>query len=107
MTIRRGRVMKRYALLPFILIFSPAHAQAPVTPPSFQMPGGSGCAGEIARYRAVQDNDLTMGHVAKSVYLQIKREIDAAEKVCGAGQDAKATAMIHASEARHGYPTHI
>jgi hypothetical protein len=107
MMIRRGRVMKRYALLPFILMSSPAFAQAPVTPPSFQMPGGSGCAGEIARYRAVQDNDLAMGHVAKSVYLQIKREIDAAEKVCGAGQDAKATAMIHASEARHGYPTHI
>jgi hypothetical protein len=107
MTIRRGRVMKRYALLPFILISSYALAQAPVTPPSFQMPGGSGCAGEIARYRAVQDNDLAMGHVAKSVYLQIKREIDAAEKVCGAGQDAKASAMIHASEARHGYPTHI
>jgi hypothetical protein len=107
MTIRRGRVMKRYALLPFILVSTQAFAQAPVTPPSFQMPGGSGCAGEIARYRAVQDNDLAMGHVAKSVYLQIKREIDAAEKVCGAGQDAKATVMIHASEARHGYPTHI
>jgi hypothetical protein len=107
MTIRRGCVMKRYALLPFILLSSQAFAQSPVTPPSFQMPGGSGCAGEIARYRAVQDNDLAMGHVAKSVYLQIKREIEAAEKVCGAGQDAKATAMIHASEARHGYPTHI
>jgi hypothetical protein len=99
--------MKRYALLPFILVSSHAFAQSPVTPPSFQMPGGSGCSGEIARYRAVQDNDLAMGHVAKSVYLQIKREIDAAEKVCAAGQDAKATGMIHASEAKHGYPTHI
>ena len=69
--------------------------------------GRFGCAGEIARYRAVQDNDLAMGHVAKSVYNQIKREIDAAEKACAAGQDAEATAMIHASETRHGYPTHI
>ena len=99
--------MKRYAPLLSVLALSPAFAQAPVTPPSFQMPGGSGCAGEIARYRAVQDNDLAMGHVAKSVYGQIKREIDAAEKVCAAGQEAKATSMIHASEARHGYPTHI
>jgi hypothetical protein len=71
------------------------------------MPGGSGCAGEIARYRAVQENDLAMGHVAKSVYGQIKREIAAAEQACSAGQDAKATAMIHASQVRHGYPTHI
>ncbi len=99
--------MKRFALLPFLLVSSHAFAQVQVTPPSFQMPGGSGCAGEIARYRAVQDNDLAMGHVAKSIYLQIKREIDAAEKVCSAGQDAKATALIHASEARHGYPTSI
>ena len=60
--------MMRYAPLLLVLALSPACAQSPVTPPSFQMPGGSGCAGEIARYRAVQDNDLAMGHVAKSVY---------------------------------------
>jgi hypothetical protein len=100
--------MKPHApLLSIVLASSAAFAQSPVTPPSFQMPEGSGCAGEIARYRAVQENDIAMGHVAKSVYAQIKREIEAAEKVCAAGQDAKATAMIHASEARHGYPTHI
>ena len=107
MTIRRGRVMKRYALLPFILMSSHAFAQAPVTPPSFQMPGGSGCAGEIARYRAVQDNDLSMGHVNQSVYNQVKREIDAAQSVCVAGRDAEAKAMIVASERRHGYPTDL
>jgi hypothetical protein len=99
--------MKRYGPLLSVLAWSSAFAQAPVTPPSFQMPGGAGCTGEIARYRAVQENDLAMGHVAKSVYAQIKREIDAAEKMCAAGQDAKATAMIHASETRHGYPTNI
>ncbi len=100
--------MKRFAPLALVVISCAAgYAQSPVTPPSFQMPGGVGCAGEIARYRAVQDNDLAMGHVARSVYAQIKREIEAAEKVCSAGNDAKATAMIHASEARHGYPTHI
>jgi hypothetical protein len=100
--------MKPLAPLALILLAAvPAFAQSPVTPPSFQMPGGEGCAGEIARYRAVQENDIAMGHVAKSVYAQIKREIEAAEKVCNTGQDAKATQMIHASEARHGYPTHI
>jgi hypothetical protein len=99
--------MKRCALLLSLGVATTAFAQSPVTPPSFQMPGGAGCAGEIARYRAVQANDLAMGHVARSVYAQISREIDAAEKACAAGQDAKATAMIHASEARHGYPTSI
>jgi hypothetical protein len=76
-------------------------------PPSLQVAADTGCAGVVARYRAVQENDLSMGHVAKSVYSQIKREIDEAEKVCAAGQDAKAVSMIRASEARHGYPTSI
>ena len=99
--------MKRRA--PLLLLFSAAatFAQTPVTPPGFEMPGGAGCAGEIARYRAVQENDHASGNVAKSVYLQIQREIAAAEQVCSAGNDAKATAMIRASQARHGYSTHL
>jgi PBP1b-binding outer membrane lipoprotein LpoB len=90
-----------------------AQAQAPapgsinVTPPNFSMPTGSGCGGDIARYRAIQDNDLAMGHVAKSVYNQIKAEIAAAEKVCAAGKDREASAMILASRKRHGYPTEM
>ena len=99
--------MKRCALLLLSLSATGAVAQTPVTPPGFQMPGGSGCAGEIARYRAVQENDHSSGNVAKSVYLQIQREIAAAEQVCSAGADAKASAMIRASQARHGYSTHL
>jgi hypothetical protein len=86
---------------------SPAPGTAVVTPPNFAMPSGAGCAGDIARYRAVQDNDLAMGHVARSVYNQIKREIAAAEQVCAAGKDREASAMIRASEKRHGYPTEL
>ena len=48
-----------------------------------------------------------MGHVAQSVYDQIKRETDAAQSVCAAGRDAEAKAMIAASEKRHGYPTDL
>ena len=95
--------MKRCALLLLSLSATAAVAQTP----GFQMPGGSGCAGEIARYRAVQENDHSSGNVAKSVYLQIQREIAAAEQVCSAGADAKASAMIRASQARHGYSTHL
>lgn len=99
-------MLKRLAPLAALVLACPASAQSPVTS-GFSMPAGSGCAGEIARYRAVQENDLAMGHVAKSVYAQIRREIEAAEKVCAAGQEAKANAMIRASQSRHGYPTHI
>ncbi len=85
----------------------PAPGSVAVTPPGFQLPGGDDCSAKIARYRAVQDNDLSMGHVVASVYGQIKKEIAAAESVCAAGRDAEAKAMIAASEKRHGYPTDL
>ena len=34
-----------------------------VTPAELKLPEGSGCSGSIARYRAIMDNDLAMGHV--------------------------------------------
>jgi hypothetical protein len=85
----------------------PAPGSVAVTPPGFQLPEGGDCSAKIARYRAVQDNDLSMGHVNKSVYNQVRREIDAAQSVCAAGRDAEAKAMIIASERRHGYPTDL
>ncbi len=84
---------------------APAPASIDVTPQNFQMPSGEGCAGDIARYRAIQDNDLAMGHVAKSVYNQIKKEIAEAETQCSEGHEAEARATILASRQRHGYPT--
>jgi hypothetical protein len=84
----------------------PAPGSVAMTPPGFQLPEGR-IAAKIARYRAVQDNDLSMGHVVQSVYNQIKRETDAASKVCAAGRDAEARAMVAASERRHGYPADL
>jgi hypothetical protein len=76
-----------------------------VAPSNFQMPQGGGCAGDVARYRAVQDDDLAMGQIAQSVYNQIHGEIEAAARACAAGRDAEASAMVMASRKRHGYPT--
>jgi PBP1b-binding outer membrane lipoprotein LpoB len=76
-----------------------------VAPSNFQMPAGSGCSGDIARYRAVQVDDLAMGQIAQPVYNQIHGEIEAAAQACSAGHDAEARAMILASRKRHGYPT--
>ena len=76
-----------------------------VAPSNFQMPQGGGCAGEIARYRAVQDDDLAMGQIARAVYDQVHTEIEEAAQVCSAGRDAQARALVLASRKRHGYPT--
>jgi len=85
----------------------PTPGSVAVTPPGFQLPEGTDCSAKIARYRAIQDNDLSMGHVVQSVYDQIKRETDAASKVCAAGRDAEAKSMVAASQRRHGYPTSL
>jgi hypothetical protein len=79
-------------------------ASLAATPADFTMPTGEGCAGDIARYRAVTDNDHSMGHVNQSVYNKIKKEIEEAEQQCSDGHDAQARATVLASRKRHGYP---
>jgi hypothetical protein len=71
---------------------------------SVALPEGSGCSAAIARYGAVMENDLKMGHVNQSVYAQVQGEIAEASKACAAGEDGRAVALIRASKARHGYP---
>jgi hypothetical protein len=85
----------------------PAPGSVAATPAGFHLPEGVDCSSKIARYRAVQDNDLSMGRVAQSVYNQIKRDTNAASKVCAAGRDAEAKSMVAASQRRHGYPTDL
>jgi hypothetical protein len=84
---------------------APAPGSLLVAPSDFKMPRGGGCAGEIARYEAVQNDDLAMGQIAQSVYDQIHGEIQTAAQACSAGRDGEARAMIMASRKRHGYPT--
>jgi len=69
-----------------------------------QMPAGAACSEQVSRYHSVIDNDRAMGHVNPSVYSQIEGEIADAAAACAAGQDAKASALVRASKARHGYP---
>jgi predicted small lipoprotein YifL len=80
-----------------------APSSASVTPSGFRMPEGSGCKGEVDRYRAVMDNDLAMGHVNQSVYTRVVREIDQAASACAAGRDAEAVRMINTTKSRFGY----
>ncbi len=81
-----------------------AVASTNVTPADFKMPTGTGCSGDVARWEAIQNNDLQMGHVTQSVYNQIQTEIAAASTACQAGRGAEASGMVSASKRRHGYP---
>jgi hypothetical protein len=81
----------------------PAPSAAMTTPSSFRMPEGTGCKGEIDRYRAVMGNDLAMGHVNRSVYDRIETELEQASSVCAAGRDADSIRMVNATKSRHGY----
>ena len=83
---------------------APATATADATPDNFSMPGGDGCVGDVARYRAVTDADAASGNLAKSVHKQIEKEIAAADAECSAGHEAQARASVLASRKRHGYP---
>ena len=79
-------------------------ASTNITPPDFRMPEGRGCSGDVARWQAIQQNDLNMGHVNQKVYAEIQLEIAAASSACQAGRDGEASAMVGASKRRHGYP---
>ena len=104
-----------FAPLLLALALAGCNASAPVasavqpastsfTPTDFRMPEGRGCSGDVARWQAIQQNDLNMGHVDQSVYDQISHEIAAAASACKAGRDGEASAMVTASKRRHGYP---
>ncbi len=80
------------------------YATQPFTPPSFKMPTGAGCAGDVSRWQAVQDNDYASGNIGLKVYHQIRDEIAGADALCRAGHDPEARGLIHASKRRHGYP---
>lgn len=81
-----------------------SYATQRFTPQGFALPDGQGCSGEVARWEAIQENDYHSGNIGLPVYRRIQSEIAQAAAACQGGRDAQATAMIHASKARHGYP---
>lgn len=87
---------------------APAAASQPrgvsVTPSNFRLPEGAGCTGDIARFRAIQANDLETGHTTKTVYDQIEAEMKQADALCAAGNSGAASAHVRATKSRYGYP---
>lgn len=82
---------------------APSTGPAGVTPTGFSLPSGSGCSGEVARFQAVMDNDLSTGHTTKGVYDQVSAQIAQARATCAGGNDAAAIAQINATKGRFGY----
>lgn len=75
-----------------------------ITPSTFKLPEGTGCSGDVARFRAIQANDLETGHTTQSVYNQIEAEMKKAEALCAAGNSGGASAHVRATKSRFGYP---
>jgi hypothetical protein len=75
-----------------------------ITPTNFKLPEGSGCSGDIARFRAIQANDLETGHTTRPVYDQIEAEMKKAEAMCAAGNSGGASAHVRGTKSRFGYP---
>ncbi len=75
-----------------------------VTAPGFRLPEGAGCAGDVARFRAIIDNDLQTGHTTAGVHGRMSAELDQADTACKAGRDGEARAMVRATRSRFGYP---
>lgn len=75
-----------------------------VTQPGFRLPEGGGCAGDLARFRAVIDNDLATGHVNREVYGRVIADLGGPEAACAAGRAGEAAAGLRAVKSRYGYP---
>lgn len=75
-----------------------------ITPANFKLPEGAGCTGDIARFRAIQANDLETGHTTKKVYDEIEAEMKKAEGMCAAGNSGGASAHVRSTKSRYGYP---
>lgn len=75
-----------------------------ITPPGFRLPEGTGCSGDVARFRAIMRNDLETGHTTRSVFDQIEAEMQKADALCSAGNAGGASAHVRATRLRFGYP---
>lgn len=87
---------------------APAAAPQPqgvsITPPGFRLPTGTGCSGDVARFRAIMKNDIETGHTTKRVYDEIEAEMQKADALCAAGNAGAASGHVRATRVRYGYP---
>ena len=81
----------------------PSGAVPGLTPNTFSLPSGTGCAGEIARFKAVLKNDVDTGNVGQSVYNRASADLARGDASCAAGRDGEALSVLAATKSRFGY----
>lgn len=74
-----------------------------VAPTAFSAPSGGGCAGELARFRAVLKNDVDTGNVGQSVYTRATADLARGDAACSAGREGEALSALAATKSRFGY----
>jgi hypothetical protein len=70
---------------------------------NFHIPGPSGCAGPVAEFQSVIDNDVATGNLAKGVHGRVTTDLAPIKAACGAGREADATRQLAAVKTRYGY----
>lgn len=72
---------------------------------SFTTPVGrpAGCAGRIADFAMILDNDERTGNLNTSVYRRAVADLDEARAACAAGHVVEADRRLAAVKARYGY----
>jgi hypothetical protein len=81
----------------------PPGAVPGVTPTTFRMPDGSGCAGELARFRAVLKNDVQTGNVGEGVFNRASGDLGRGDAACAAGREGEALSILASTKSRYGY----
>jgi hypothetical protein len=74
-----------------------------VLPLSAPAAAQSGCAGAIAQFRTVIDNDVKIGHLNKSVHGRIVPDLGRIAETCRSGKDAEAMRALAGLKSRFGY----
>ena len=78
-------------------------ASAPTAVSGAALGGASGCAGEIAQFRAVLKNDVESGNVGQSVFTRASADLGRADSACAAGRDGEARSLVASTKGRFGY----
>jgi hypothetical protein len=108
---RRSMSMKRHlgpAALAVVLSLGLAACTQTASTPSAPSPlaaagATSGCAGEIAQFRAVLKSDVDTGNVGQSVYNRANADLAQAESACAAGREGEARSRVASTKSRFGY----
>ncbi|GGC90869.1 hypothetical protein [Chelatococcus reniformis] len=79
----------------------PAPAAADAEPDSD--PGPGVCGEQIAAFRRVLKQDISMGFLGKDVLAAVTPKVERAAEACRAGKDAEAQRLLANAKKRHGY----